>query len=665
MRRFSSLQHAPAETRKLLRERFTRFLPFDSPSVSDFRQEALLPDEVIVRLFSRLLVEHADDLQAAKKAYGEASRPGSTEASFEDLIAQGWLRVVWDRVFVPRDVAEAARHRFRDSMPAFIDLLQKRYDDTYRISGTDHDDPALAGVIAAIESGDAEPRDSACQRPDWVAGRLWELGRTQLTDVTSAMRVWVARWNELGKPHIVPKHVWSEVDAEAFRSTALLLLGSRQALLDWEGFRNRLLKKMALKSGLSFADIEIDFPRLPDTLVDRVLWLDRPAIEEFLTMERDATEDLLGIGSLLLAEIGASDYSPAPDPFAGSLFGLATRFPEFLFSVLIALRTSPALLADLLLYPPTSPLAFLEVARWPLKSGPWDRSRIERDDQLTKAIATADAAEVLCEFLGRGSVPPNEFAALLVWLYDQVQDDLVNSQRGASALDTLNLELVKQSPETMTAILSALISQGEPLGVGTARLAAVLDILQTGRLATETNPLPVLHGYVQSLAAGIDATSATRIGPAGAAALFGLAERAPSELSAQVLFPFEVKKRMDQAEANGENPYTAQDNLARALRAHIRILSRAVGGFRNVPEPFPAKLAEALTESIKAAAVTHREKGRIGSFAPRYDSERANTRSAERPIAAELGTALSALGDEHRDRVLSAILETDPPCQSR
>ena len=69
--RFTSLSHAPSETRRLLRDRFSRFLPSQhSSSVPPITQN-VLPDELMLRLLSNLRVAFNNELEKAKNLYGD------------------------------------------------------------------------------------------------------------------------------------------------------------------------------------------------------------------------------------------------------------------------------------------------------------------------------------------------------------------------------------------------------------------------------------------------------------------------------------------------------------------------------------------------------------------------------------------------------------------
>jgi putative ABC transport system substrate-binding protein len=74
-----------------------------------------------------------------------------------------------------------------------------------------------------------------------------------------------------------------------------------------------------------------------------------------------------------------------------------------------------------------------------------------------------------------------------------------------------------------------------------------------------------------------------------------------------------IRSRIAAAAAPGVNPLMIEDETARSLRAHVRVLSRAVSGLQ---ESSADELIDALIRAVRVGAVKHDEKGRVGAFAP-------------------------------------------------
>ena len=658
MRRFSSLKQVPAETRSLLRDRFARYLPLRHSTAIRTAGTVTLADESLLHLLLSLSIDFASDVDRARAIYEAALPSNSGEPSLEDLILAGWIRVVWGRISTPFEIAQAARTAPTGTMTALATLLAKRFEQVYRLTDAAHSSADLVDVVAAIDRGELAPRNIGCLAPEWVAARLWDRPLTDFTDLSAALRVWIDRWEQLGCPSLVPGRVWTETAANAFRQAAMDVLASEPGLVDWDEMRAGILKQMALPSKQSPSSMEGYVPPVPATLVDRALWLDDHRIERAVMGTFDFCGDIFGLARLLLAEVQAEDHAPAPRKIASKLFASAIERPELLLIVLTSVRWSPLLLADMLLYPTTSALACLLIGQWKSVSGAWDRELSTRDDQTTKAIAFADAVSVMGDFLEQGSVPPEEVASLLSWIHQSARpgftDDLGNSE---SMLATLRGELVSQSPETLRKMIAALTASMPQSGLGTSTFAAALDIIDAGKLAGIIDPTPLVTAFIESVAAGPYTLSANRVSVSGAVSLLELAMRTPPELRRRFLFPVDIKARIAAAVAADENIYTVTDTIARSIRVHIRILSRAaVGSMETAPDD----LVDALIAAVHAGALKHDEKGRVAAFSARYESA-PFLGPPERPIASDLGAALAALAEPHRERLLSVILEIDEP----
>ena len=657
MRRFSSLEHVPAETRRLLRDRLARFLPSHHSTFIRTAGRVTLSDESFLCLLLNLSIDFESDLERARTTYEAALPPHSNEPNLEDLRAEGWVRVIWGRITTPVEIAQAARTAPAGTKTALVALLAKRFEQVYRLTDEARGSTDLVDVIAAIDNGELVPRDIGCQTPEWVAARLWDRRAKEPTDPSAALQVWTDRWEQLGYPSLVPGRAWTKTVAIDFREAALNVLGSESSLVGWDEMRAGVLKQMTLVSKQSPSSIEDYVRPIPATLVDRALWLDDRRIERTLMRTFDAFGDIFGLVRLLLGDVQAEDNAPAPHKVASRLFSLAIERPELLLSVLTSIRQSPVLLADLLLYPATSALGCLLIGQWQSGSSAWDRELSTRDDQTTKAIAFADAVSVMGYFLERGSVSPEEGASLLNWIHKSARpgfiDDLGKSE---SMLSTVHGELASQSPETMRKMVEALTSSMPQSGLGTSTFAAALDIVDAGKLAGVTDPAPLVTAYTESVAASDYTLSANRVSVSGAVSLVELALRTKPELRQKFFSPVDIKGRVAAAVAADENIYTVTDAIARSIRVHVRILSRAAAGMEAAPD----ELVDALIAAVRAGALKHDEKGRIAAFAPRHESDLFRA-PLDRPIASDLGAALAALREPHKERLLSVILEIDEP----
>ncbi len=657
MQRFSSLKHVPAEARRILRDRFSRYLPSQHATTIHAAKggRVTLSDELLLRLMQNLTIDFGSDIKSARATYIAALPPITSEPSLDDLMVDGWLRVVWGRISTPFEIAQVVRAAPAGAMTAFAAVVAKRFEQSYGLTDTARSDADLADVVAAIERKELTPLNIGCQTPQWVAARLWDRTQADFPDASAVLRVWFDRWYQLGCPSLVPNRVWSEVAADAFRKAAMDVLGSDPSLVGWEDTRAGFVKQIALASRQPTSSAEGYVPPIPDTLVDRALWFNNHSLERAVMGTLGEYDSLFGLVRLMLADVEAEDNAPAPHRVAARLIELATDRPEIFLILLFKVRQNSALLADLLLYPATSALACLLIAQWQLPSSAWDRELGTRDDQTTKAIALADAVSVMGDFLEQGSVAPKEAASLLVWFHGTARpgfSDILGS--GELALRTLCDELARQSTETLRTMVAALSSSTAKLGLGTSTFAAALDIIDAGKLASEIDPAPLVDGYIRSIAAGNYTLSVHRVSVGGAASLVELATRTAPARHHEFMHPIDVKARTAAGEAAKENPYSVIDTIARSIRAHVRILSRAVAGW---VASIPDDLIQALIDTVRAGALSHAEKGRVAAFSARFNTDVFR----DRPIAADLGVALGALAGDHRERLLGAVLEIDEP----
>jgi hypothetical protein len=272
MRRFSSLKHAPAETRLILRDRFVRYLPIQLSAPARTVNGGTLSDESLLHLLLNLSIVFESDLDRTRATYETVLPLNAGEPSFDDVIAAGWIRVIWGRIAASFEFTRAARSAPAESMTALASLLAKRFQETYLLSDEARNSADLKTVVAAIESGELAPHTIRSQDPQWVAARLWDRPLTGSGDHFAGLRLWVDRWRLLGNPSLVPGQAWSESAAEAFRETVVEVLTAEPSLVGWQKIRHAFAKQMAIGTGQPLSSTERYIPPIPAAFVDRVLW---------------------------------------------------------------------------------------------------------------------------------------------------------------------------------------------------------------------------------------------------------------------------------------------------------------------------------------------------------------------------------------------------------
>ena len=635
MRRFTSLSHVPSETRRLLRTRFSRYLLSQAHLVARPESSTTLRDEVALDLFLHLRLDCANSIDTGRAGYEKNAANAAGELSWDDLVTAGWIRPVWSRFYSAFDVARTVEE---SKMPALAALLRERHNRTYATVQDDSDSQDIIQLRTAIVQGTLQPRDVQCQSPEWVVARLWDRNQARKDDPNGTLRAWIDNWAQLGFPVLIPKRAWSEADAKIFHETTIGIIRAEPTIIGWEKARVNFIKQLALAGRQQFAAFEGYIAPVPKTLIDRVLWLDMPILEHSLQDSLSACSDIFGAAGLLLADVEAQDHSKAPHETFKELFDLALERPEFLYSLLLKARRSPALLADLALFPPTSVLACLLIAQWRSPHNAWDREISAQDDIALKAKAFEDAMAVLGQFIEDNSVHPEELSALLTWLHSTAQpgfvDEIVDREL---LLNTLRTELFALSQDKLVRMLNSLSDDSDGLTLGNPIFAAALDVLALVDLENIGNPVLIVEAYIQSIEAGHYSLSAHRVGTQNAAALYALAKRTPAEMSRRFLRPLDLATQLDKAKEGDENPYTLAGDIALSLRTHMRVLCRVIVGCE---EGIPSELTDALVESVHAGISTkiittlQTEPVPVAVFSPRHDN--AYVTKLDRPIAADI-----------------------------
>ncbi len=619
-------------------------MPAERPKISD---------ELFLDLMLGLHIDFGSDVETSRAIYDSAAAAAG-EPGLANLLAAGAIRVRWGRICMLRP-----HHRGQDAIapPAGVTALRtKWYEQTFHISRAVHARTELATYANDIEKIASVTGVVGCQTPQWVAARLWDRSSSTATDTKGALREWVDRWLAMGAPMLVPSQVWSADVAKSFLENALEVLTLDAALPGWVDRREHIINELVLANGVSRKNVEMFVHLLPETVIGRALWLDNQRIEVPIMEALFGSADIFGLFRLVLSDVEHADLSPAPNPLAVKALSLAADRLDLLHMLLFWIERHPQVLADLLLFPPTAALACLVIARWPAPHDAWNRELTLRDHLTAKASAFTDAISVVAHYLKQSLVPSAEVAALLEWLHSN-PPGLSGEGIGSAAAMRFSLkgELVGQSSEALSAMVTALAPSLRNSGLESPAFAATLDLIEIGGLATTIEPVPIVDVYLRSVAKGGYQTTAHRISEGAAATLFHLVERMSAAERNEFLYPLGVDGRA-RAVAD-QNPFTLADEIARSIRCHIRILCRVIVG---LGEQQPADLVNALASTVRPVAIQIAGQASVATFAPRYAIQGAYA-THDRPIAADIGAALTALPAAQADRVLSAFLETNEP----
>lgn len=658
MARFESLRHAPGETRKVLRERFSRNLHVYRQARPPSQAERVFDDESVLKLFQHLEVVSNDRPERARELYDEARKTNQGAPAFDELIADGWVARGWQCVSVPMELGRAIPKEVGGKLAPFAAWRNALYAPEYRLRTMSDGNPEFIELAEAVVSGARPPAHIACPTPAWVAARAWDRDERHHAGDPDFLFDWLQVWELLNPPELVPSEVWGEDARKHFEIAALAVLENDARPLSWDKYRQRGVLQLARARGGDNDRFAAHLPPVPTTLVARAMWLFDNRME-FLRYDNGAWRHAAGLITLLLTEVEHSENAPAPHPVASKVLDLALKHPEVLSSVLFCVDQRSSLLADIALKPETSALACLLVSKWPVGFGAWDRQLTVRGNEAARNEAFFDALSVMCHHAQSGRLDPAEVAALLHELHARVADgdDDAPSSTGNVMLAALRAELASFSRSVLVSMLDALLCGNYETEVGLPAFSAALDLVEVGQLVPDIDCARLVGAYVESIRKRGYRLSATRISPDGAAVLFEMAQKLAEQAQQEFLSPIDVKERLVSSVASGENPYTVEQELARALRVHMRVLTRAVIGQRDSVPPL---LVTALVEAISSGAVANSDKGRIAAFAVRY--ERPPTGPArEAGLAGDLGRALHCVSDTDGQRLIKGILEIGEP----
>jgi tetratricopeptide (TPR) repeat protein len=646
MPRFTSLEQMKSETRRILRDRLNRNLPALG------RPERLptdaLSDERLLKLLIGLSIEFGSDVLSIRKIYESAREKGDDSPAFEELIRDGWVREIRGRIRIGRWSIRGLRH-----MPPSLQLIRKQqYQRKFSVSNKIKKDAALAKVISNLTKNPDDVTSLSARRPGWVAARLWE-STAGFASPEDRLGFWIDRYELIGSPRFVPYSAWILEDIQSFNSAALNFIRNEPGLLNWDQARRMTIGRMARASGVGIEEAESAVPKMPSTLIDRFLWTKRQGFE--MTVY-DECQEIWGLVNVLFEEVAHDDQSAVPHPIAEALFGISRNRPEILSLVVSEIGFEPVILADLLLTPFMSALACLLIAQWTSHAGAWDRELVERDNSSAHLATFSDAIAVAAYFARTGSLPSDEIASLLAWMYEHSGRYRLAGSNMEEMQRAIRSEFLAQQPqEILRSIVGSLLS-GLTNGLGSPQFTAALDVISTGGLEEVVNPQPLTDAYILSIQQGDYSLSEREIDPVKAVSLVQLA-RQTSASWAMFLTPLDVHSLVSQAQTDIDKRGERTNAIIRGIRAHVRILCRALKGWE---EEIPQDVLSALIRTIRFGAIEHVEKGRVAAFAAQFEEDLYNP-YRDKSIAVDLGETLGALPEDLRADLLKAILEIDEP----
>lgn len=717
MRRIESTR-APGETRRMLRERLSRFLP-TNPASANVRHQAARPpvsDMEVVDLYLNLEFFPGDELSRGQSLYEQASQlqaipaasalllqpelvapvddpeeeelspavPDSLEAvganevpaepvisvqiiaaspsldalspspSFNELVEHGWILVSWGRFTVPRDIVMAVLHNPQTVGTAFRLLIEERDRNVFRLKSGFNPSGVLRDIAEDVVAERYQLGAIASVSRDWIAARLWDASSGVKNGLSVDQRI--SQW----------------IDRWQFLNWPQFAMSSHLEPASFEEFVDAAMEVLTVPSTTPGWDEFRRAAGAPTALLfqhqGRVLDNIVPAIpattiNRIQWMERGAPEKTF---HEYLGTRGASLLTVLLNELQGAMFdplGLSLRLMDFVVDRPVLLRQlamtaqrAPALLADMLMAPSTCTLACSLIASWEFNDGGWNRDFQVHANRTTELLAFEDALALLGGHLDAGCLRSNEVAALYLYVYELAFAPRQSTHRD-TMLSLLREEITAADNGVQDAVVADLIIFSTAGLDPMTAFCAALDLASDGGCADRISPSEVVSLYLDVVMPKGERLGLRKLEPKSARSLVALAFRCDETLRSRFLGAIDLPTWLQMAPTSEQEQYAYHDLLIGRIRLHIRVISRAIAEW---PNEIPNELVGALGNAIHAGAMDRPERNRVDAFVLRQ--EYGYTWGAdESPIALDLAAALGKLQGGALQRVVTQLCQVEEP----
>lgn len=654
--RFPGLRHAPAQVRVDLRNRFERKLRRNEYS-SQVTEPRTSPDPQLLELLRQVTIKRFSETDKAQQYYESISSNVTEALTFDQTIEKGWFDVVWARLTA---TGLSQQHRIQRDPSPQMKLLRDLHHWTFK---SQSDIPSelrgLPELTEYVEKLDGDEVSFSNIRPasaEWIASRLWE--QRPKPDTSDPLRWWADRWELLDRPNLTPSHVWDNETTIEYINAVGELIASPDVFVTWPHYSNRLVRR--LKLGRDFA-ATADVGTIPGTLVDRYLWLNRYNLEPLVMASLETLSVPLGLVKLALNQAAQNEFGQQSSDVAKTMFTHAIDRPELLANIGFYVHREPRLLADLLMLPRTAALACMLVAGWRQH---WNHGFDRGIDEVTpvsdRSSAFADACWMLGHWLDKGQIEASEFAALMAWLHSNRHGQRdVDTPDHHGMLQTVREVLAEQDLSLRRGVSESLLDRNDSEGLGSPAFAAYIDILTLGDEPKGIASNEAASQYVESLRSGRTSFSLSRLTDHGAKALTQNVRNAGQDEWAAFLGAIDVRQQFERGmqKANSRE-FGVKLDIARSIRAHATVLSRAIVGLASTDAQ--DDLVAALGKVIRDGASDQIGKGQVAAFSLDSMSMLAGT-PREPALSKDLAAALRALPESAAQSIVDKIVMVDEP----
>ncbi|MFL9886182.1 hypothetical protein PQR66_24290 [Paraburkholderia agricolaris] len=675
---------APLQARLELRQMFGRWLSRSHHPRPIFGPDEMVDELSVLNLCEHYRLEYPGGAEDIAKIWDESEqRIADGGPMFDDLARLGWVFFDGGRWMVQCTPPGTSPHITypSPSTKEFLTGLGK----AQLIAKTDTPPPEAQALAVRVLAENWLDRRIPVKDPVWLSGRMWERlcpkqlpraaddvmhAATPVADETyepsaiidaeagaidRAFLEWFTWCNVLGGFGAWDIG-WGPIEMRYCREAAHRALDRQGLWGAWDDDAARYAE--VLEKTFAIPQERLRYVRTPRTaprtLVSRADWLKWPEIEH-LVMGRFGASTVSFAFDLLCCELEKTDIGPGISDAAMTVISFATDHPMALQQFLFRVDATPALLVDMLMHQRAACLAARLAIEWQPKSGrPSDRN-VSREAQ-TKAFVVQDALSLLAYNLNQGSLDLEEYASLVTWCYAGGMKAVADSRRpvGRQLLGIVAREKEKHQYAVLKHLIDHAAYQDN---VPRARFAGVLDGLESLANAPGVDAFPIVALYSKfARDMHLEWTDASNLPAELAARLVATAfAQAASERDA-LLVPFDSAKLL--RETTEDERLSLQSSIAQTLREHVRLLARAVAGWRD--GDVPTELCDALQALVSRSVIEHAEKGRVGALTDRYSPGRFFGREDGSP-AQDLASAWCRLDGSRKEAILQAFAQSDDP----
>jgi hypothetical protein len=643
MTRFRSLGFTDFEVRMKLRERFQHDL-HAKPRIDycDPEQSALDDMTVLYFLLDTQIYSNAQ-YENFKARYEQELANGAQLPSFDEALERGWFRVLGGQIIVPTPMRDFVRNTDPPFETVFQELMRWSWSLTFTVSAI-HLEGGNASLATQLQAADSDNFTIAVRTPAWVAARLWD------NDPQPDLWQWVIKWRLLGAPDLTLGEAWDKTAQNEFSRLAINSV-AQAGLMTWKDFAMPGRAMLLREKGDARGTVAEPMQDIPPHLLGKYLRLRwRPNGDEY-----DRAEDLLSPLWLVAVNLARRCMGSLLYPKTRHLAQLADSHPQVLEMLTDVVKQEPAFLADLLMHPKTAALATYLISVW--QPNARTEEEAESVDREKRMAAFVDCVRAMGDYLSQDDVTAAEFAELLVALQAARYNAEPSAQESWERRITLIIELLgKGSPENQIAIVEHLTQRAHK-GIGTPEFTIMLEAMSIiSPIMAARFAKPLLETYRIAIMPGADVWNVETLSPKGAYALIRALLSLESEGIETLSNPVNVLDYLRTAQDESKR-WQMMNKLAESLRAHIRILARAILVYND---GVPPELVTALARVIRTGAVSHVEKGKVAAFSGFIDNIRFRGRR-QRSICLEITYAIARLDGADQKKIVDALLQVDEP----